>query len=268
MNEASNDQLGITNPQLTEALQDFAQDDKSENRTALYQALLQSTLILPSPEEETPETGDASDTLEEDEPLSFLTYENDAGSIVMIAFTDEDAALTWEPEGLPYLGLQATDLLFIAMENEVAEIVLNPASTESYRLDRAEITALGRGEIPLQQSETPPTSSQGLTVLVGTPEEAPPPAWRRALAEILKHYLSVEAAYLFELHIPPEGERNVIGLVLYSGMSEDARERMMEALISELEEHLPQEQTLELVVLDEPSFLQTVQDTVPAIYEA
>lgn len=268
MNEASDEQLGITNPQLTDALKDFAQEAKPENRTALYQALLQSTLILPAPEDEAPEIDDASGTLEEDEALRFLTYENDVGGIVMIAFTDEDAALTWEPEGLPYLGLQATDLLFIAMENEVAEIVLNPASAESYRLDRGEITALGRGETPRQQSEIPPTSPQGLTVLVGPPEEAPPPDWQGALSEILKQYLSVEAAYLFELHIPPEGERNVIGLVLYSGMSDDARERMMDALISELEEHLPQEQTLELVVLDEPSFLQTVQDTVPAIYEA
>jgi hypothetical protein len=267
MNEASHEQLGITNPQLTDALKNFARDAKPENRTALYQALLQSTLILPAPEDEAPAADEALETLE-DEPLRFLTYENDAGGIVMIAFTDEDAALTWEPEGLTYLGLQATDLLFIAMENEVAEIVLNPASMESYRLDRGELIALGRGELPLQQSETPPTSTQGLTVLVGAPEEAPPPAWRRALADILKHYLSVEAAYLFELHIPPEGERNVIGLVLYSGMSDDARERIMDALISELEEHLPQEQTLELVVLDEPSFLQTVQDTVPAIYEA
>lgn len=268
MVEPNPEELGITNPQLSDALENFAHNATPENRNALYQALVQSTLILPTPEMAEQDATEDASFLGEDEALTFLTYENDAGDIVMIAFTDEDAALTWEPEGLPYLGLRATDLLLIAIENEVAEIVLNPASTNRYRLDQEEIATLGRGEAPSLQAPPATASSPGLTVLVGPPEDAPPPDWQEALSEILKHYPSVEAAYLFQLHIPPEGERNVIGLVLYAGMAEDARDRMMDSLISELEEYLPQDQTLELVVLDEPSFLRTVQDTVPAIYQA
>jgi hypothetical protein len=229
---------------------------------------LQSTLILPTPESEDLEAVEEPDFLGEDEALTFVTYENDAGGIVMIAFTDEDAALTWEPEGLPYIGLRGTDLLLIAAENDVAEIVVNPASTNSYRLDQGEIAALTKGESPTTQAGTASKLPRGMTVLVGPPEEDPPRSWQEALTGILKHYLSVEAAYLFQLHIPPEGGRNVIGLVLYEGMAADAQDRMMETLISELSEHLPEDQSLEVVVLDDPDFRRTVRDTVPAIYNA
>ncbi|MBN1247999.1 MAG: enhanced serine sensitivity protein SseB C-terminal domain-containing protein [Anaerolineae bacterium] len=262
------EELGITNPAVSAALQAIAQDDTPENRLALYQALKKSTLILPTPESEDLDAVAEPDFLGEDEALTFMTYENDAGGIVMIAFTDEEAALTWEPEGLPYLGLHGRDLLLIAAENEVAEIALNPASASSYRLGREEIAALTQGESPEQRASATPALPQGMTVLVGPPEETPPRTWREGLASILKHYPSIETAYFFQLHIPPEGGRHVIGLVLYEGMSVEAQNRMMDTLVSELEAELPQDQALDFVVLDDPDFRQTVRDTVSPIYRA
>lgn len=260
--------LGIANPELSNALEAVANEDTTGNREGLYEALMVSTLIVPTPEIDDSEVEEEPAFLGEDEALTFVTYENDAGEIVMIAFTDEDAALTWEPEGLPYLGLRAHDLLLIAAENEVAEIVLDPASARSYRLDRDEIAALIRGESPTSGARAMPTAPQGMTVLVGPPEEEPPSSWREALASILKQYPSVEAAFFFQLHIPPEGARPVIGLVLYEGMSVDAQNRMMDTLLSELEAHVPEDQSLDFVVLDEPDFLRTVADTVPPLYSA
>ena len=49
-------------------------------------------------------------------------------------------------------------------------------------------------------------------------------------------------------------------------MSTDAEERLMQSMVSEFEELLPEDQSFDLVVLDEPDFLQTVQDTVSPAY--
>ena len=266
--QPNEDQIRLANPDLSVAIKSVAADNTPESRAVLYQTLLQSTLILPTPESEDLSQVEDPQFLTEDEALTFMTYENDAGGIVMIAFTDEDAALTWEPEGLPYIGLRGLDLILIAAENQVAEIAINPASPEGYRMQQDEIAALAEGESPASETAPPVVTAPGTTVLVGPPDEKPPRSWREALTEILTHYPSVESAYLFQLHVPPQGGRNVIGLVLYEGMSAAAQERMMDTMLSEFEGNLPTGQALEFVLIDDPDFLRTVQDTVSPIYQA
>jgi hypothetical protein len=259
----------LENPELVAAMHAVALEDTGENRQQLYEALLESMLILPAPE---PPDAEASETelepLAEGEDVPLLIFEDDAGDTLLIAFTDEDAALSWEPEGLPYVALRGFHLLMIAAQNDIAKLVLNPTSPDSQRFDREEILALAEGESALpgaaQAQSTP--KSQGMTVLISAPEEEPSKAWREALADLLTNYPSVETAYFFQLHMPPQGARHVLGLVLYEGMNPDAQERLMRSMVSELEELLPQDQGFDLVILDEPDFLRTVRDTVPAVY--
>lgn len=268
MAQPNENEFRLANPDLSVALKSVAANNTPETRAVLYQTLLQSTLIMPTPESEDLSQVEDPQFLTEDEALTFMTYENDAGGIVMIAFTDEDAALTWEPEGLPYIGLRGLDVILIAAENKVAEIAINPASPEGYRMQQDEIAALAEGESPASETAPPFVAAPGTTVLVGPPDEKPPRSWREALTEILTHYPSVESAYLFQLHVPPQGGRNVIGLVLYEGMSAAAQERMMDTMLSEFEENLPTGQALEFVLIDDPDFLRTVQDTVRPVYQA
>jgi len=209
---------------------------------------------------------DLEQLLGEDEALTFVTFENDVGEIVMIAFTDEDAALAWEPEGLPYIGLRGLDLLLIAAENEVAEIILNPGSTNAYRLSQEDILVLAQRGMPSRSTEYGKAGAEDAMVLIGPPEEMPPEAWQQAVTAILSSYPSITSAYLFQLHIAPQGPRHVIGLALAAGVSPDAQDRVLTALLSEFEEQLPQGLVLELVLLDDPGFLQTVRDTVSALY--
>lgn len=246
-------------------MQAVTSEPTPEKQAAIYESLLTSTLILPTPE--SPPMDDAAEPfLDEDEALTFVTFENDAGGIVMIAFTDEDAALAWEPEGLPYIGLRGHDLLLIAAENEVAEIVLNPTSPNAFRLSYRDILTLAQGGMPHHSTEHDHTGMEGDMVLIGPPEEMPPEAWQEAFSAILSNYLSITSAYLFQLHMAPQGPRNVIGLALATGMASDAQDRVLNALLEEFEEQLPKGLALEIVLLDDPNFLQTVQDTVPALY--
>jgi hypothetical protein len=257
---------GIANPELSAAMQAITADPTPEKHTTLYQSLWKSTLILPTPENRPMDNEDLEQFLGEDEALTFMTFENDAGGIVMIAFTDEDAALAWEPEGLPYIGLRGLDLLLIAAENEVAEIILNPGSPHAYRLSQGDILELAQRGIPSRSAEHGKAGAEGAMILIGPPEEMPPEAWQEAFTAILSNYPSIASAYLFQLHIAPQGPRHVIGLALAAGMAADAQDRVLTALLSELEEQLPQGLELEVVLLDDPDFLQTVRDTVSALY--
>jgi hypothetical protein len=257
---------GIANPELSAALQAIAADPTPEKHIALYESLWTSTLIIPTPQSRPADHKDLEQFLGEDEALTFMTFEDDAGGIVMIAFTDEDAALAWEPEGLPYIGLRGLDLLLIAAENEVAEILLNPGSTNAYRLSQGDILALAQRRMPDQSAERGRAGAEGAIILISPPEEMPPEAWQDAFTAILSNYPSIASAYLFQLHIAPQGPRHVIGLALAAGMAADAQDRVLTALLSEFEEQLPRGLVLELVLLDDPGFLQTVRDTAPALY--
>ncbi len=258
--------LDLANADLNEAMEAIARRDSPERRQALYQALLKSVLIVPTPDS----PDDRAETiLDENEELTFLTFEDDHGDTVLIAFADESAALKWEPEGLSYVGLRGPDLLLIAMENEVGELVLNPAGPNTLLMQRDEIEALAQGEITFSAAAPGRPSPPGMTVLIGPPEEMPPKDWQSALREVLRQYPSVEAAYFFQLHIPPEGARHVIGLVLYEGLSREAQDALIETILKEFEALLPEGQELDFVILDEPNFRKTVEDTVSGpIYTA
>ncbi|MGC9347210.1 MAG: SseB family protein [Anaerolineae bacterium] len=257
----------LKNPELVAAMHAVAEEDTTENRQRLYEALLESMLILPAPESPELEAESAElQPLGDSEEVPLLTFEDDTGATLMIAFTDEDAALAWEPEGLPYVALRGFHLLMIADQNDVAKLVLNPTSPDSQRFDRDQIVSLARGDAPVPEVAPEDARSQGVTVLISAPEEEPTEAWREALADVLTNYPSVESAYFFQLHIAPQGARHVLGLVLYEGMSPDAQERLMRLMVSEFEELMAEDRGFDLVVLDEPDFLRTVQDTVGAAY--
>jgi hypothetical protein len=258
--------LNLSNTSLSEAMEAITEGDTPERRQVLYQALLSSILIVPTPD--APDDV-AEQLLDDSDELTFLTFEDDAGDTVLIAFANESAALNWEPEGLSYVGLQGPDLLLIAMENEVGELVLNPAGPHTLLIQRDEIVALAQGETPLPPLNAERSTPVGTTVLIGPPSEIPPEGWQRALREILRHYPSVEAAYFFQLHVPPEGTRHVIGLALYEGLSREAQDTLIETLLEEVETQLPEDQELDFVILDDADFRKTVEDTVSGpIYTA
>jgi len=49
-------------------------------------------------------------------------------------------------------------------------------------------------------------------------------------------------------------------------MTSEAQDRLVDTVLSDFAAHLPEDQTLEFVILDEPDLLQAVRDAVPALY--
>jgi hypothetical protein len=257
----TDDTFEFANQELIALMQSLAEEETLEKRAAFHQMLLDSQLLLPAPAPPATEDGE----LEEDIPL--LTFEDDAGATVLVAFTDEEAALAWAPDDAEFVALRGLDLLLIAVQNRIDELVLNPGSINTRHLHREAFEAValqGTFDHPEGRIHGP---AAGTTVLIAPPDETPPVSWWRTMEEILSHYPSVETAYFFRLQMAPQGTRHVIGVELYAGMSLDAQERLMADLLEELENILPKGWTLDVVVLDERDFLTTVQDTVSPFYE-
>ena len=262
----SDETFEFANQELIALLKALAEEETPEQQSAFHQALQRSQLLLPAP---TPLTiTDAADPdeveLEEDIPL--LTFENDAGASVLVAFTDEDAALTWASDDAEFVALRGLDLLLIALQNDIDELVLNPGSVHTHRIYRETFEAIARQEA-FTAGAGAQHPSRGTTVLIAPPHETPPDGWLRTMKETLRHYPSIESAYFFQLQMAPQGPRHVIGVALYDGMTADAQERLIADLLEELEGILPQGWTLDLVVLEERDFLTTVRDTVAPFYD-
>jgi hypothetical protein len=255
----------IRNPDLVAAMEALAASEADpQARSAFYQTLQESVLIIPTiePDEDSPE----AETAQPDQS-QIMAFENDAGQSVLIAFTDEDAALNWQPEPLPTIGMHARDVLSLAANNPISALVLNPAGPATTRIGRAELAAVARGSAPAPVPD-PEAVPEGTTVLIAPPPEDPPDDWIEAFSEILANYPSIDAAYFFQLQMPAQEGRLVIGLDLYQGMPANAQARLLRTMLDEFEEKMPEGGELDFVILDDPDFLETVRDTVNPIYEA
>jgi hypothetical protein len=241
-------------------------DAAPQARETFYRTLRDSILLIPTIEPEEDERDDDRTDADSDQS-QIMAFENDAGESVLIAFTDEVAVLNWQPEAAPTIGMHAGDVLSLAANNPVSVLVINPAGPARTRIGRAELVAIAGGEIPSPVSDAEAVP-EGTTVMIAPPPEDPPDDWIEAFSEILANYPSIDAAFFFQLQMPARKGRLVIGLELYQGMPTSAQDRVLQTMLNEFEEKMPEGGELEFVILDEPELLETVRDTVNPIYEA
>ena len=257
--------LEFTNDELLQALQQVARHPTPEARRAFYDALNVANLILPAPQ--TTEDYPGSEAEESSDDIPLLTFVNDADEAILVAFTDEEAVLAWDPDGQALVALRGLDLVLIAAQNGIEEITINPGSPASYRMHRDEFSAAASGELPSPMDDAH-QSPDGSTIYIAAPEVRPPDNWLRTVRGILKSYPSIAAAYFFLIRLAPEGARHVIGLALREGVAPGAQSILVDAILKEFESILPDGWTLDFVILDDPDFLATVQDTVSPIFTA
>lgn len=129
---------GLMNEELQAAIEDVAANDTSDNRRKVYELLRDTTFCLVN--SSTAETA-------EDE-MSIAATQNEAGELVMVAFTDPAALRRWEPKPQAMLVMPAEKLFEIAIENNFAEILINPAGPAGGKLAKHEFMRLAQGVIP------------------------------------------------------------------------------------------------------------------------
>jgi hypothetical protein len=161
------------NESLTAALK-AGQRDPRGDRTPLYQAMLESRLIVALKEPPAPAE------LGQPVALKFALFEGQ-GARAIAGFTDpETFERQFKAEPVPHATLSMQQLCRSAREGGIT-IVINPAGPIGYHLTVHEIEALSEGRLPNAaeyQSVQP-----GTRVLIGMPAQRPPEETLSAMRE-------------------------------------------------------------------------------------
>ena len=127
----------LMNPELQQAIEAVTANNTSTTRRKLYEVLLETTFCIPS---------SASDDKEGTSQIS--ATQNEAGELVLVAFSDPAALRRWEQNPEAMLVMPAQQLFQLALDNNFAEILINPAGPAGGKLARHEFARLAQGVIP------------------------------------------------------------------------------------------------------------------------
>lgn len=256
---------GLTNPALRLALQDLAAEDSPPRRADFYRILLRSVLILPTnvPLSDVTERR----TLPADTQINLMAFQNDAGAVMIPAFSDTEAVLAWKSEGVPFVALRAPDFFRLLAQQPHAEALLNLAGPVRVHLTRAEIEALAQSQLPPPRA-TREAIPAGSRLLVSAPEQPLEADLRTALQQSLRARPEILAAYHFQLRRDEAAGRDVIGLQCVETLAAETRQAVMQAWLAEMGVWLGRAPLPEFLLLEDPAFIQIVRDTVAPLYAA
>lgn len=130
-----NDIDGLLNEDLQQAIEAVTGNDTPASRQKLYQVLLETTFCLPS-------SGAGEGTSQ------ITATQNEAGEMVLAAFSDPVALRRWEPDTNSMLVMPSQKLFELAVENGFDEILINPAGPAGGKLTKPEFARLAQGVIP------------------------------------------------------------------------------------------------------------------------
>jgi type III secretion system (T3SS) SseB-like protein len=135
-----------------------------------------------------------------DPQVAFVALRDDAGQVMVPAFTDVTTLQTWAPAGHPWMVASAPDLLREIVKNPDAQLEINRRCPGQWRVTHDEIAALARGELPPGA-----VSVEELEEIILHPETSIKPLpsdWPTELTSVLSNALveqrAVVDAYAFE----------------------------------------------------------------------
>lgn len=245
--------MTVTNPELVSAMENIARQDSPENRRALYAAFLKSELLVPIAKSLAGGMPTGLQTVIGTTDVEFIVAQNAHGQSALFAFTDEDAIKQWKPECI-YISSQAQDLFSMALEMNVASIIMNVAGpTVRGELNRWEFQALVSGKIPdsLTQVGTqiitpPPDAEVHFRKLTTKPSGKLLTGIRDALA----NRSEITAGYLMETQIDQGVPHLVIGVQFGKLLSEEEIRNAMDELGDKISAVLSEGEYIDFIVVD------------------
>lgn len=129
------DHDGLFDEDLQAAIEAVTEDASEENRRHLFEVLLKATFCL--------------SISEEDGSSSVTAIKNEHGDIALVAFTDPPCLKRWTGEATNMMVLPGQKLFAFVLENNFAEVQINPAGPIGGRIPRFECELLAEGKIPL-----------------------------------------------------------------------------------------------------------------------
>lgn len=243
-----------SNPELLNAMETIAKQDSPEHRRALYDAILNSQLLVPinKPLGNPNKTGLQPVIGTTD--VEFIVVTNKQDQTALLAFTDEQAVKAWKPADSNYIASNAPDLLQMALEMNVAAIVLNVAGPNTRgELMRWEIQSLAAGVLP-------DTTTQVGTSVITPPPDAevkfipltnkPSDKFMNGLKATFASRPEVAAGYLMQAKIDQAEPHLVAGVLFSKKMDEDTIRRVMDDLGDKVSAFLSQDEFIDFIILD------------------
>lgn len=248
--------------ELKAAMTLVANRDTPANRRSLYETLLRASLMLA-----TPDPGDdVRRVAEVNEQIELIAIKDDEGKTVWPAFTDEQALLTWKPDGGGYVQMPALAVFQMMLGSDTDRIVINPASTPAGFVTRHEARVLADGGLPIPESAqaTRIELTQDTKMLIGAPAQPPPQRMIERVRAELRAFPLVDEALLFVSSTGGEPHLT-LGLRLGGPMEERAFAAMAETIGAAAVAELPRDTYLDVLVLDEVLH-RTIRNTVTPLY--
>jgi len=207
------------NAELVHAMHKVALQDNVENRKKLYEALLASTLIIPTPELPKGFQSPGEKLSGPNTKIDMIVLNNKNGQKVTPAFTDAEALRTWDPN-TPSLGLKSQALFQFVMGTDIQGITINPFDPIRKMIrpggfvTRLELDLLARGSVP---SGFGPSGVQyqlkaGQSIAIGLPAVHPGPDIEEALRIAALRNPEITELYLFQMATPEGSSQTVVGI--------------------------------------------------------
>lgn len=233
------------NPELLAAIRSVAERDDAQTRERFYTALLGSTLLLPADAE-------AVGGVHADGLRLFTTPPADDGSWKLLAFTDEEAAMAWRPEGARPTSMSARKLFALAVASPTSAIVLNPAGPAGGELTRREFATLAEGSIPGGSDAIEELTLQaGAEVVVAAPERPPGEAFLGVLRMALGDSQRVRSAWLADVAFEAGELHPAIGVVVDGEPGGEELRAVFDAVMTRVQPLLGHGRYLDFVVVDD-----------------
>jgi len=245
------------NPAFAQAMQEVALHDTPENRNRLFSILLQTMLIVPTPE--LPAGWKPGfNTADGNTPIQLTVLPDKLGRKVTPVFSDLVALRNWDPN-TPYVGLKAQDYFRVLIATNVQEILVNPFDPirkmvrPSGRIKRAEFAALAQGAIPAAENlDVGLKLHPGQQIAIGIPAKKPNPAVLDSLSAIANSRAEVKELYLFQLAAQANGawsSHTVIGVNLFGTVSEGQWKQIVQELGHGVQGKLGSGESLDFMML-------------------
>jgi len=207
------------NAELVHAMHRMAVQEDTENRKKLYEALLASTLIIPTSELPEGFRTPGENRTGPNTKIDLIVLNNKDGQKITPAFTDEEALRTWDPN-TPSLGLNSQALFQMVMGTDIQAVIINPFDPIRKMIrpggfvTRSELEFLAKGLVPSRfgSSGLQVQLKPGQTIAIGLPAVRPGPDIEEALRAAAMGNSAITELWLFQMASAEGGSHTAVGI--------------------------------------------------------
>jgi hypothetical protein len=240
------------NPRLLKALATSHDSEDQAQRTNLYEALLNSVLLVPTCDSQR---------------KTVLLVEDEKGQPAVCTFTDLSALQRWTPTGQSFLSVPTPQLLREGFPTTAAGLWINIADRASRFVSRAElarvtgglvlptyVTQVERDLAPAHADFEPRSPGTLPTLLVGR------------VIEAIAREADVTQAFVLELEAAPKPARLCLGLRLARVLDDAAVDALLRRVARSINQDASRRRAIDVLVLDFKRY-RIAAGVMPPIWE-